>query len=209
MAKLLYIEASSRGDRSKSTRIARAFLTSYQQAHQQDQVRTLNLFDAEIPTFDGNTIRAKYTMMHGQEHPPEEQKAWRQVEDLIADFKDADKYLLSVPMWNFSIPYRLKQYIDSLVQPGYTFKIVEGGYEGLVKDRPMTVIYARGGAYSEGSGKEKLDFQKPYVETIFSFIGIKDIRAIVAEPTLQGSPEAIEQAVKTAAEKAAAMARDF
>jgi FMN-dependent NADH-azoreductase len=153
MAKLMYIEASSRRDRSKSTQVAHAFLESYKQAHTDDAVEHLNLFEADIPAFTGPTIKAKYTMMAGEDFSSEEKQDWRHVEKLIADFKDADKYLMSVPMWNFSIPYRLKQYVDNLVQPGYTFKVVEDGYEGLVKDKPMTVIYARGGAYSEGTGK--------------------------------------------------------
>ena len=55
--------------------------------------------------------------MHGQESSEDELRAWTRVEDVIADFKAADKYVLSVPMWNFGIPYRLKQYFDVLVQP--------------------------------------------------------------------------------------------
>lgn len=51
-------------------------------------------------------------------------------------------------MWNFGIPYRLKQYIDILVQPGYTFSYSpEQGYTGLV-NKPAAVVYARGGDYS-------------------------------------------------------------
>ena len=95
------------------------------------------------------------------------------------------------------------------MQPGYTFKVVEDGYEGLVKDKPMTVIYARGGAYSEGTGKEYLDFQKSYVELIFGFIGFKDIRSIIVEPTLQADPYEIQKAVQAAKEKAETMAKDF
>jgi hypothetical protein len=80
--------------------------------------------------------------------------------------KSADKYVLSLPMWNFSIPYRLKQYIDILVQPGYTFSVGENGYEGLVKNKPVLVVYARGGAFPEGSGMEAFDMQKKYMELL-------------------------------------------
>lgn len=208
MAKLLYLKASPR-DRSKSTRVAQAFLESYRNSHPGDEIVTLDLFEADLPKFDGHTIQAKYTLMHGQEHTPEERLAWDVVEKLIADFKSADKYLLSVPMWNFSIPYRLKQYIDNLVQPGYTFNVGEGGYEGLVKGKPLMTIYARGGVYSEGSGKEFLDFQKKYIDVVFGFIGFENIQSIVAEPTLQGSPEAIEAGVKAAIEQAEKQAETF
>ena len=62
-------------------------------------------------------------------------------------FKSADKYLVSLPMWNFSIPYKLKQYIDLLVHRGLTFSFTpEGGYKGLVTGKPLVAVYARGGA---------------------------------------------------------------
>ena len=50
-----------------------------------------------------------------------------QIEKAIADFLDADAYLLTTPMWNFSIPYAVKYYIDAIVQPGYLFRYDEDG----------------------------------------------------------------------------------
>jgi len=209
MAKLLYIESSPRGDRSTSAQVARAFLESYQKTHPDDQIRSLNVFDEELPTFDGFTLQAKYSIMHGKDHSPREQQAWQRVEQIIADFKDADKYLLSLPMWNFSIPYRLKQYIDILVQPGYTFTAGDNGYEGLVKDKPMAVIYARGGAYPEGTEAANVDLQKQYIELILAFIGIVNIQTVIVEPSLQEGPEQAEQAVKSAEQKAETIAKEF
>ena len=34
----------------------------------------------------------------------------------------ADRVLISTPMWNFGIPYKLKQWFDLIVQPGITFR---------------------------------------------------------------------------------------
>lgn len=209
MAKLLYIQASPRKDRSKSTQAAKAFLESYQHAHPNDQIRTLNVFDENLPAFDGPVVQAKYNIMHSKEHTAEERRAWSAVEKVIADFKDADKYLFSLPMWNFGIPYRLKQYIDVIVQPGYTFTVGPKGYEGLVKGRPVIGVYARGGAYPAGSPGEAFDFQKKYMELIFGFMGFENIQSIVVEPTLQGTPEEIEKTVQVAIEKARTMGKTF
>jgi FMN-dependent NADH-azoreductase len=207
MSKLLYIQASPRGERSYCIAVADAFIESYKQKHPDDKVEKLNVFEASIPDFDGFAVQAKYTVMHGQSHSKEEVQAWKKVEQVIEQFKSADKYVLAVPMWNFSIPYRLKQYIDNLVQPSYTFNYSEDeGYKGLVAGKPLLVIYARGGEYAAGSEAEALDLQKRYVELIFGFIGFKDIRSIIVEPTLQGGPdiaqakrqESIKQAKETA-----------
>lgn len=208
MAKLLYIQASPR-DRSKSTHVAQAFLDSYRQTHSADEMVTLNVFEKDLPPFDGFAVQAKYSIMHGKEHTEDEAQAWSQVEALIDEFKSADKYLFSLPMWNFGIPYRLKQYIDLIVQPGYTFTAGDNGYQGLVKNKPAAVIYARGGAYSEGSGAEAFDMQKKYFDLVLGFIGIEGVRSIVVEPTLHGDAESIEQMVNSQREKAKQMAEDF
>jgi len=193
MSKILYIQASPRDKRSHSIIVADAFIEAYKLKHPDDEIATLNVFDASIPNFDGLAVQAKYTILHGQPHSKEELQVWKNVEEVIEQFTSADKYVLAVPMWNFSIPYRLKQYIDLLIQPGYTFSYSEDtGYKGLVVGKPMLAVYARGGEYPQGSGTEAFDLQTRYIELIFGFIGFKDIRAVVVEPTLQGGPVVTE-----------------
>ena len=206
MAKLLYVQASPRKERSKSNQVAAAFLESYKQSNPGDTIETLNVFEADLPSFDGLTVQAKYTIMHGKEHTAEERRAWDAVETIIEKFKSADKYVISLPMWNFGIPYRLKQYIDILVQPGYTFTVGDSGYEGLVKGKPVVVIYARGGAYLDAVAYDK---QKPYMEQILGFMGFEDIRSIVVEPTLAGGEDLARQAVEGSIQKARETAKQF
>ncbi|MHC4580741.1 MAG: FMN-dependent NADH-azoreductase [Planctomycetota bacterium] len=210
MSKLLYIQASPRIQRSHSIAVADAFVDAYAQQHADDEVVTLNLFEASIPNFDGLAVQAKYTILHGQSHSEQELQVWKNVEQVIEEFTSADKYVLAVPMWNFGIPYRLKQYIDILVQPGYTFSYSqEKGYEGLVVGRPLLVVYARGGEYPAGSEAEAFDLQTKYVELAFGFIGFKDIRSVVVEPTLQGGPELAKTRVAEAIDRAKKMVTDF
>lgn len=207
MSKLLYIESSPRKTRSASIQIARVFLEEYEKKHDHDEIQTIDLWHKEIPRFDGDTIDAKYAIMHNQSHTEAQRKAWREVEQIIAEFKAADKYVFSLPMWNYGIPYILKHYIDVLVQPGYTFSFSPSeGYKGLVSGKPVMLIYARGGAYGSGTGAEDLDFQIPYMETILKFIGFTDIKSIVIEPTLASEEEkkkALDKAKKEAVDKAA------
>ena len=142
MSKLLYIQCSPRIQRSHSIAVADAFVGSYEQKHADDEIVTLNLFEASIPNFDGLAVQAKYAILHGRQHSQEELDAWKNVERVIAQFTSADKYVLAVPMWNFSIPYRFKQYIDILVQPGYTFSYSQDkGYEGLVIGKSLLAVY--------------------------------------------------------------------
>jgi len=209
MAQLLYIESSPRKKRSASIAVSETFLQEYRKAHPQDEVVVVDLWKKELPPFDGEVIDAKYAIMHGQPHTDEQKKAWKNVEGCIAEFSRADKYVLSLPMWNFGIPYKLKHYIDLLVQPGYTFSYSpETGYKGLIVGKKMLMICARGGAYGQETGAQHLDLQTRYMETILGFIGFQNIETILIEPTLS-SNEIKDKALKSAQEKAKALALEF
>ncbi|MCE5186105.1 MAG: NAD(P)H-dependent oxidoreductase [Planctomycetaceae bacterium] len=197
MAELLYIESSPRNEFSVSIKIARAFMEAYKKANPGDSIKTLKLFEMDLPPFDGFTIASKYKILRGSAPTTlEEKKAWSRVEALIYEFKHADKYLFAVPMWNFGIPYRLKHYIDILVQPGYTFRVANGGYEGLLFGKRAMAIYARGGQYPQGTPAAAFEMQQRYLEMILQFMGIQDIRSILAESTLGGGLEAEQKAAR-------------
>jgi len=209
MAKLLYVEASPRKERSASIKVARAFVEEYRKTHPNDTVDTLDLWKTDLPAFDGDVINSKYVIMHGKEHTPEQKKAWQAVETVIDRFRSADKYLFSLPMWNFGIPYKLKHYFDVIVQPTYTFSFSPAeGYKGLMTGKQVAVVYARGGGYPPGSEGEAVDLQKRYLELILGFIGLTDPKSIVIEPTL-AKPDQVDKKLEEAREKAETVAASF
>jgi FMN-dependent NADH-azoreductase len=207
MATVLHIRATATPEISYSLRAAEAFLKSYQEAHPDDTIDTLNLAEDEIPEFLGLAARGKYRILHGETHTQEEADAWKAVQAEIERFKKAEKLVISSPMWNFGIPYRLKQYLDVLVQPGLTFSFSpEEGYKGLVTGRPAMLFLARGGEYKPETDAASFDFQRPYLDMILRYIGFSNITTMVIEPTLQGGPEVADQKlaeVITAAQEAA------
>jgi len=210
MSHLLYIKASPRGDRSYSGAVAEALIEAYSQAHPDDQVTTFDVFYDDLPAFDFEAAAAKYKIMHGQDHTEREKQIWARIVSVIEDFNAADKYVFAVPMWNFSIPYRLKQYFDVIVQPGHTFTVTEDGqYEGLVKGKPAVIVYSRGGEYPPDSEAQAFDFQTKYTDLILTFMGITDLRSIVVEPTLLNGPESAATVKARAVDKARELARTF
>ena len=210
MSEILYIQASPRSGRSKSIAVADAFLKAYKKKHPSTTITSIDLFKEDLPSFDGLAVQAKYTILHGREHSKVETQAWADIEKVIKQFTSADKYVLAIPMWNFSIPYRLKQYLDILVQPGYTFSFDEKtGYSGLVKGKPLLAVYARGGEYPPQSESEAFDMQKKYIEQIFGFMGFQNIKTIIIEPTIKNGPKVAKTNLDQAIEKAQQMANDF
>jgi FMN-dependent NADH-azoreductase len=209
MSKLLYIEASPRKSRSTSIEVSQVFLSEMQRNHPSVEVDKLDLWTTELPPFDGDTVDAKYAIFHAQPHTPEQAKAWKRVEALIERFKSADGYLISLPMWNFGIPYVLKHFIDVIVQPGLTFSYSPAeGYKGLVTDKKAVVVYARGGAYGPGSGAEGYDLQSKSLAGILGFVGITDLTSIFVEPTL-AAPDDVGQTIAKAKELAASAAKSW
>jgi FMN-dependent NADH-azoreductase len=209
MAKLLHILASPRVE-SYSTRVAKAFLDSYRQAQPGDYIEVLDLAHANIPPFLAPQAKAKYTVMAGQPPRNDAETAWQPVIETIDHFKGFDKYVISSPMWNFGVPYRLKQYIDVIVQPSLTVAFSpEKGYTGLVAGRPLMLILARGGQYHTGNPLETFDFQESYLRCVFGFIGFTDIRTVYIQGTLQNEPEQVEADTRKAVAEASDAAMEF
>ncbi len=203
MAKILHIQASPRGERSTSITIAKEFLAAYQAKNPGDTVETLDLWKADLPAFDGETLAAKYSVMQGQSPTGDEVAAWAAVTKIADQFKAADKFVFSLPMWNFGIPYRLKHYIDLLVQPGLTFGYApDKGYFGLVTGKTAVAIYSRGGDYSPGSPAEGYDLQSKYLKQILGFVGLTDVKEVFIEGAAMDAAKALEGGKKRALEVA-------
>ena len=209
MSKILHVVSSPRGERSASTTVARHFLAAYLAVHPEDAVETLDLWTANLPEFDGAALDAKYAILHGQAFTPEQEAAWVAVVSLAEQLKSADKIIFSLPMWNFGIPYKLKQWIDLIAQPGLTFSFSpEAGYSGLVTGKKALAVYSRGGAYGPGTGAEGYDAQTTYFRQVLGFIGLTEVDEILVEPTLAGG-EAKDAAVTAANERASLLAETF
>jgi len=180
--RLLHVICTPRGLVSNTARVSSVLLEALLEKNDDLTVTTLDLFRADLPAVAGKNIESKYMLMTGQALDESAQTSWRQIERTIEQFLDADLYLLTVPMWNFGIPYALKYYIDAIVQPGYLFRYMEDGRpEGLIKGKKMICVTSRGGDYSSGP-LMAYDFVESYLRTIFGFVGITDMRFFNVQP---------------------------
>ena len=81
-------------------------------AHPRDEIERLDLWQVTLPPFDEQTIEAKLAALRRNEFTAEQFERWEAVRRVSRHFNAADKYVFSVPMWNFGVPYVLKHYID-------------------------------------------------------------------------------------------------
>jgi FMN-dependent NADH-azoreductase len=208
MKKLLHIIATPRGNDSSTLKVAKAFLDEFSKKYPGCVIDELNVAIAKLPDLAMEEVSGKYMLLSGKELSGKPKEAWKKIEAEIARFLAADAYLVSVPMWNFSIPYTLKHYIDVIVQPKYLFRYTASGVEGLAKNKKMVVAASRGGDYSPGSTARASDLQEPYLRTIFGFVGIADISFLIAQPMNMG-PELAEKNLQETILRAKQAARDF
>lgn len=198
--KLLYIIASPRGNQSRSIAVSTELLNSLKREYPDLEVQELDLFKMKLPEVLGGSIDAKYAFMSGKLPNENAMAAWNEIARYAQEFADADIYLITSPMWNFSIPYKLKQYIDIIMQAGILFNFTAEGVIGLAKNKKMYCVTTRGNDYSEGSVMKQLDFQEPYLRAIFGFTGITDVSFINAQP-MDINPEITKSSLESAMAK--------
>ena len=187
MSTLLVINASPRGEASAGNQAANIFTDALAESV---EIVQLDLFDANLPEITSEITTAKMKFAMSMELSDEEARQWSAVTRLVKQFVGADSYLFTVPMWNFSIPYKLKQYIDLITHPGLTFTRDENGPRGLASG-PATVIYARGGDYSPKDGKpDPYDFQSPYFNAWAGLVGLGPVSEVLMQTTMAG-PDAL------------------
>lgn len=194
MGHLLHIAASPRGKESYSRALAEEAAEAFARSRPGAGLATLDLSERTLPPLDATFIAAKDRWLGGRSMDAAQAASWAAIEDLVDQFREADAWLFSVPMWGLGLPYPLKHCLDVLVQPGLTFHYDPGGgHRGLLSDRPVAAVLARGDRYGPGSGREGLDFQGPHLEALVRLVGIEALSTVVMEPT-EGEPQKVTSA---------------
>lgn len=192
--RILHIIASPRGADSQSSKLAHAYLEAAQAANPNLVVDVIDLWAEDLPEFDGDKAAAKMTFFGVGEMDGPRQSAWDQIVAITERFTSADEYVLSVPMWNGGIPYRLKQYIDIITQPGLTFGFdPENGYGGLLRGKTARVFYTAGVFAPGADSKFGEDYHSAYLTWWLNLVGVQEIKAVRFQPSLLTADQAGDQ----------------
>ena len=185
MSKILHIIASPREADSKSRALSEGYLESLKEKNKDIAIDTIELWKEDLPEFDLNKAAAKMTFFGDGEMNDTKQSAWDIVVEITQRFIDADHYVLAVPMWNGGVPYKIKQYIDIITQPGLLFGFdPQKGYSGLLENKRATVFYTSG-VYAPGvAPKYGSDYHSNYLNWWLNMIGVKDIEEVRFQPSL-------------------------
>lgn len=205
MSTILFVKANDRSiEQAVSVKLYHAFLDAYKESHPEDTIIELDLFQEELPYMNADMINGNYKAANGYDLTPAEKAASDVAAKYIDQFLAADKVVFGFPLWNFTIPAVLHSYIDYIFQAGKTFKYTEQGPVGLVTDKKVALINARGGIYSEGPAAAA-EMSLNYVRNVLSFLGVKNFSTIIVEGHNQLSDQAaslIGQGINKAKEEA-------
>lgn len=174
MSTVLFVKANNRSlEQAVSVRLFQAFLDSYKESHPGDKITVLDLFQEELPYLDANMINGHFKTARGMQLTQLERKAVEVANKYLEQFLAADKVVFGFPMWNMTVPAVLHTYLDYLNQAGKTFKYTAGGSVGLIPNKKVALLHARGGVYSEGPSAA-MEMAFSYIRNMMTFYGVTD-----------------------------------
>lgn len=180
MANVLVLKSSILGDYSSSSKLIDHLLDKMGETA---NVVERDLAAHPIPVLDGELA----TGLRGAESPTQrQQEALALSDQLINEIQANDTLVIAAPMYNFSIPTQLKNWIDFIARAGVTFTYTEQGPKGLIEGKKAIIVTTRGGNHKE----TPTDHITGYMKTVLGFIGITDIEFVYAEALAMGDDTA-------------------
>lgn len=183
MTNLLVVTSSPKTGGSVSGDLANRFVAAIKADNEIVQTRR----DVGLnppPHLDEATIGAFFTPE--DQRTPEQTHAVKLSDELIAEVEAADIIVIAAPMHNFGVSSALKTWIDHIARAGKTFKYTETGPVGLLGEKKVFVLSARGGDYSSTSPAHAMDQLEPYLKTVLGFLGLGDVTFIHAQGVNMG-----------------------
>ena len=135
MSKVLYIKANIKPEgQSRTFKISDKFIEEYKKQNPEDEIITLDLYKENINFLNGKDLEAVYGPKNdnSKNHP---------VLKYAYEFAEADKYIISAPMWNLSTQAILNAYMDYVSVTGITFKYTEIGPIGLCSGKKQYILF--------------------------------------------------------------------
>ncbi len=187
MTHILHLVGSPRTTVSASREIANVYI-EHLSSLSNCTVDTLDVWKEHLPEFDEEAMNAKYAGILGKPLTERQQHAWATLAPVVERILKADILVVSVPMWNFGIPYRLKHFIDLVSQKDYLFRFDANGFTGMASAK-VVLVCARGLNFATGTDTPEAEFdhQKSYMLMWLKFIGLTDVDTITLEQLVFGS----------------------
>lgn len=199
-------------EQSVSKQLAASFFAKLLELNPDVELNNIDLYQDKPPYYSNDLFRRMWMPVFDRVYEPSkaEEAAMNYAQKQIDELKKADVLVLTMPMWNFSVPGIMKAWIDQIMAPGLMFELSEEGRKPLHNITSVVLLVSSGGVYKENDERDALTRQ---VNAAFDFIGITDIRIAWADGQnpLYFSDSAVRRtmAFEAAEEIAEELADDF
>ena len=184
--KLLHIDSSILGAQSASRDLTQAVAAQWLADHPGTVVDYLDLAVDTPSHLSMESLGFRQPAKPAAELSATQKRENAVSEALVSQFLAADVIVIGAPLYNFTIPSQLKSWIDRIAQAGRTFTYTATGPKGLAGGKTVIVASTRGGVYSTTDGGRAMEHQESYLQTVFGFLGITDVRFVRAEGLAMG-----------------------
>ena len=142
-------------------------------------IEKINLYDpsVHIPVMDKFMFNYE-----GEKLTEKEQYDKIRQKEILNQWKSADAVFIYMPLHNFNVVSKFKDYVDNIVIVNETFKCEEESLIGLDdSNKQITFVITSGGEFDKHIQYTNLDFAVQYVRGIFSVIGIEKVKVLRVE----------------------------
>ena len=142
-------------------------------------IEKISLYDpsVHIPVMDKFMFNYE-----GEKLTEKEQNDKIKQKEILNQWKSADAVFIYMPLHNFNVVSKFKDYVDNIVIVNETFKCEEESLIGLDNsNKQITFVITSGGEFDKHIQYINLDFAVQYVRGIFSVIGIDKVKVLRVE----------------------------
>ncbi len=171
MENLLFVNACVRGERSRTLKLARHFLTRYQALHPDTAVTEVDVCAQRLPPQYPEVLDERDALWNAGKLDQPMFAPARQ-------FAGADKIVMAAPFWDLSFPAALKIYLERISVTDITFGYdADGNSIGLCRASKLLYITTRGGYYAN----TPLDVATVHIQGLGVMYGIPEVQFLDAE----------------------------
>ena len=182
------VDTSIRTEGSVTREVADSFEQAWRKSHPSSDVVRRDL-GAEPISGELWATAAVAGRTPADQRTTEQVRALAETSTLAQQLVDADTVLVTAPLYNFGVAPNLKLWIDTLITDP---RIGPPGVDGVLKDKPLVLVVARGGGYGPGTPRDGWDHGTPWLLRIFGDVFGMAVHVIEAELTLAHVNPAME-----------------
>ena len=179
MSRLLQIDSSPMGDASISRHLTREYARNWLRAHPDGRVVVRDLCRVAIPTIDAAWSAADFTPAAAR--TAQQHALLALSTTFTTELRDADEYVIGMPMHNWGPSASFKLWVDHVVRQGETIEATPSGPRGLLGGRRATFVIAAGACYGPDAAHAQRNFIVPWLRALFGYLGVEDVRFVIAD----------------------------